>query len=161
MSNNHIIPGKYPHTEFLDIDGTGNRRECAVMKRDIYGNVYFFQIAPLDRIDKERVLRLVRNPNAKLLELWDLMSQTTLGNGVNALEYFNQLTRVLTVSGQVLTIDQAAGLTRQLHYNSMFAGNESAAEVPGELSVPTMNAAVQDSTQAAATQLRRGGRAQR
>jgi hypothetical protein len=50
-------------------------------------------------IDKQRLRNIVMNRNAGLYELWDLMSQITLGNGVNALLYFNQLVKVRTAGG--------------------------------------------------------------
>jgi hypothetical protein len=50
-------------------------------------------------IDKQRMRNIVMNRNASMYELWDLMSQITLGNGINALLYFNQLVKVRTASG--------------------------------------------------------------
>lgn len=94
---------KYPHVEWLDLKGDGTLIECAIMKRDDAGNVYFFEIGSLDEIDKQRLFRVIVSRNAAQYPLWDIMNQVTLGNGINALEYFHQLVRVLTPSGQVLT----------------------------------------------------------
>jgi len=95
------MQGKYRNLEWLEIEG-GVLTECAVMKRSTDGHVWFFPVASLDMVDKSRLLNILRNRNAELYELWDLMSQITLGNGVNALTYFNQLVKVLTPAGQIL-----------------------------------------------------------
>jgi hypothetical protein len=40
--------------------------------------------------------------NSRSFELYDLMAQKTLGNGMNALAYFHQLVRQLTPNGKVM-----------------------------------------------------------
>lgn len=93
---------QYPHIEWLELLGDGILHECAVMKRDGYGNVLFFKTNDLDDIDKRRLAGILMDRNARSFELWDLMMNKTLGNGVNALTYFNQLVRQLTPAGKVL-----------------------------------------------------------
>jgi hypothetical protein len=95
------IQGKWRHLEWIELEG-GVVTECAVMKRSPDGHTWFFPVASLDIVDKQRLLNILRNRNAELYELWDMMSQITLGNGVNALTYFNQLVKVRTPQGQVL-----------------------------------------------------------
>lgn len=95
------IKGKFPHIEWLELEG-GVLTECAIMKKSPDGHIWFFPVKTLDAIDKQRLLKILQNRNAELYELWDLMSQITLGNGVNALTYFNQLVKVLTPTGQIL-----------------------------------------------------------
>lgn len=108
------MKGKYPHIEWLDLQSNGVASECAIMKRDGSGNVYFFPLNSLDMIDKKRLFDIVTNRNAHMYELWDLMSQITMRNGVNALTYFNQLAKVLTPSGQIIEVDPARrGLATQ------------------------------------------------
>lgn len=94
-----IRQGQLPHIFWIDIDQNGTLTECAVMKQDVNGNLYYFPVNSLDSIDKRRLLRIIRNRNAQSFELWDLMSNITLNNGINALEYFHQLVQVLTPSG--------------------------------------------------------------
>lgn len=94
-------PGTYPHVEWIDLKGNGILIECAIMKKDTFGNIYFIQINSLDRIDKSRLVRILRNRNAHSFELWDLMSQITLNNGVNALAYFHQLVKIITPNGVI------------------------------------------------------------
>lgn len=102
------VSREYPHVEWLELNKDGMLHECAVMKRDGLGNVFFFQINHLDDVDKRRLAQMLADRNAKNFELWDLMSQKTLGNGMNALQYFHQLVKVLTPNGKV--IDPRSGL---------------------------------------------------
>lgn len=99
-----IIPGKYPHIEWLDLNQNGVLVECAIMKREQNGDVYFFPLASLDAIDRNRLFKVVNNRNAHMYELWDLMGQITLNNGENALKYFQQLVKVRTSSGVIVNV---------------------------------------------------------
>jgi len=94
--------GSHPHTEWIDLKGNGVMIECAVLKEDGFGNTYFIEIPPLDGIDKNRLVRIVNSRSAPNFELWDLMSQVTLNNGINALEYFHQLVKVITPQGVIM-----------------------------------------------------------
>lgn len=93
---------EYPHIEWLELHADGILHECAVMKRDASGNVLFFKTNDLDEIDKRRLAGVLMDRNSRNFELWDLMANKTLGNGVNALVYFNQLVKQLTPNGKVL-----------------------------------------------------------
>lgn len=97
-----IQDGEFPHVKWIDIKGNGVLKECAVMKIDEYGNVFFFELAKLDNVDKRRLFNIITSRTSTQFELWDLLSQKTLGNGMNALTYFHQLVRVLTPSGKVI-----------------------------------------------------------
>ena len=94
--------GQLPHTKWIDLKSNGVLVECAVLKKDGFGNMYFIEIPPLDGIDKTRLARILSNRNAPNFELWDLMSQVTLNNGVNALEYFHQLVKIITPDGVIM-----------------------------------------------------------
>ena len=93
---------QYPHVEWLDLHSDGNLHEVAVIKRDQYGNTYFLQLNELDMIDKRRLAGILTNRNAPNMELYELLSQITLGNGVNSLQYFHQLVKVKTPAGQIM-----------------------------------------------------------
>jgi hypothetical protein len=93
---------EYPHIEWIEIHGDGIMHECAVMKRTHDGSVLFFKTNDLDQIDKRRLAGILMDRNARSFELWDLMANKTLGNGVNALVYFSQLVRQLTTNGKIL-----------------------------------------------------------
>ena len=97
------IPGKFPHIVWMDLQGDGVLTEVAVVKTDAQGNIYFLNLRNLDDIDKRRLTRIVADRNANRYELWDLLSQKTLGNGINALEYFHQLVKVMTPQGRVIS----------------------------------------------------------
>lgn len=88
--------GNLPHIFWIDIENDGVYTECAVLKKDNMGNIFYFPLSALDQIDKRRLAKIVQNRNAEHFELWDLMSNITLNNGVNALEYFHQLATMLT-----------------------------------------------------------------
>lgn len=94
-------PGSFKHVEWIDIQGNGLMAECAVMKKDAQGNIFFFELGKLDGIDRARIGKLVRSRNAATMELWDLMDNTTLNNGMNALTYFHQLVKIISVDGVV------------------------------------------------------------
>ena len=92
----------YPHVEWLDLYGDGTLHECAVVKRDNIGNVFFIRIRELDLVDKRRIAKILTGRNANNFALWDLLFQSTLGNGMNALEYFHQYVKVRTPAGQIM-----------------------------------------------------------
>ena len=94
-------PGQFHHVKWIDLKGNGIMVECAVMKEDAQGNIYYFELGRLDNIDRQRIARLLTSRNAPTMELWDLMSNTTLNNGVNALTYFHQLVKIISANGVV------------------------------------------------------------
>jgi len=94
--------GSLPHIEWIDLRGDGIMVECAVLKKDRLGNIYYIPVTSLDGIDKQRLARIITNRNANNFELWDLMSQITLNNGINALEYFHQLVKVISQDGVIM-----------------------------------------------------------
>ena len=96
------MESKFNHVEWLDLKDDGVLTECAIMKREPNGDTYFFPLTTLDNVDKSRLLSIITRRDAHLYELWDLMSNITLGNGMNALNYFHQLAKVKTASGQVI-----------------------------------------------------------
>ena len=97
-----MAKSKYPHIEWIDLEQNNMMVECAILKRDNLGNTYFIRLDNMDMIDKKRLLKIVTNRNAHLYELWDLMSNVTLGNGVNALTYFHQLAKIATQNGRIM-----------------------------------------------------------
>lgn len=97
-----VTKGRYPHVGWVDLEGDGILTEIAIMANNP-GGLSFIKLNALDVIDKQRLLRVITNRNTHLYELWDLMSNITLGNGMNALEYFHQYVKVLTPSGKVIT----------------------------------------------------------
>ena len=124
----------YPHVEWLDLHQNGVLTECAVMKKDSNGNIYHFSIAALDDVDKNRLRNILVSRNAANFHLWDLMEQVTLGNGVNALEYFHQLVKVQTPGGAIIDpmqgrIGAAGQVTTQAHATAQVAQPTATAQV--------------------------------
>ncbi len=105
MSEINVIKGKFPHIGWLDLEGEGILTEVAILSNNNTG-VSFIRLNVLDQIDKQRLFKVISNRNANMYELWDLMSNLTLGNGANALEYFHQYVKVLTPSGKVMNPQQ-------------------------------------------------------
>lgn len=95
--------GAHTHIKWLDLQQNGLMVECAIMKEDAQGNIYYFPLGGLDSIDKGRMARILQNRNSNNFPLWDLMSQTTLNNGVNALTFFHQLVKVISPDGVIYT----------------------------------------------------------
>lgn len=92
----------HPHVAWADLYNNGVLIEIAVVALDEKnGDLYFIPIAALDSVDRGRLLTIINKRDAQKYPLWDLMSSSTLKNGVNALEYFNQLVKVRSVSGQI------------------------------------------------------------
>lgn len=98
-----MVKGKFDHVEWLDLNNDGVLTECAIMKTEPNGDVYFFPLTSLDNIDKRRLASIITRRDSHLYELWDLMSNITLGNGMNALTYFHQLVKVKTPQGKIIT----------------------------------------------------------
>jgi len=98
---------EYPHLAWIDLQNDGVLHECAIMRREPSGNILYFKTNSLDSIDKRRLAGILMDRNARNFQLWDLMANKTLGNGVNALTYFHQLVKQLTPTGK--TIDPRAG----------------------------------------------------
>ena len=94
---------KYRFMEWLDIEGNGMLSECAIMKKTPAGDIFFFPMSSLDSIDLQRFKAIISHPEANMYdELWKLLEQKTLGNGINALTYFNQLVKQKSTSGVIL-----------------------------------------------------------
>lgn len=101
-----VRDGQFEHVKWIDLKGNGILVECAVLKTDAQGNYYFIEIPVLDRIDKGRLARILTNRNAGHFPLWELMAQITLNNGMNALDYFHQLVKVITAAGVIMNPQQ-------------------------------------------------------
>lgn len=97
-----VRKGQLPHVEWIDLKNNRVLVECAVMKRDDFGNIYYIELPSLDRIDKSRMAKILMNRHAPNFPLWDLMAQVTLNNGMNSLEYFHQLVKIITPDGVVM-----------------------------------------------------------
>jgi hypothetical protein len=98
-----LIKTSLNHVYYLDVNDDGQYREVAVVKKDGNGSVYYIDVQLLDNVDKGRLKKIVTDIHADKYELWDLMSQKRLSNGINALDYFHRLVRVKKAPGAVNT----------------------------------------------------------
>jgi hypothetical protein len=92
-----------PHVAQIDLFGNGVVYEVIVMRHNKHnGDIYFIRTDYLDDIDRNRVVKILSKRDASRYEAWDLFSQVTLLNGMNALEYFHQFVKVRTRSGEIM-----------------------------------------------------------
>lgn len=80
---------KYKHIEYIDVNDDGVKEEVAVVKRWEDGTISYIDIAPLDPIDKGRLKKIITGTHADKYELWELLNQARLTNGMNALDFFH------------------------------------------------------------------------
>lgn len=98
-----IRAGHLPHIKWIDLNNNGVLIECAIMNEDTLGNISFVQVNQLDAVDRRRLLKIITSRTAQQFPLWDLLSNITLNNGVNALTYFHQLVRTISQNGVIST----------------------------------------------------------
>lgn len=98
-----VRPGHLPHIKWIDLQGNGVLVECAIMAEDSLGNLSYIQVNNLDAVDRRRLLKIITSRNATQFPLWDLLSNITLNNGVNALTYFHQLVKTISQNGVIST----------------------------------------------------------
>lgn len=103
-----LRPTGMRHIFQFDVEGNGRLREVAVVKfaksaDGVVQSVYYIDVMLLDNVDKGRLKALVTSTHSDKYELWDLMSQNSLNNGKNALDYFHQLVKTVHGPGAVNT----------------------------------------------------------
>ena len=84
-----LIPTKLPHIFHCDIDESGLLKEIALVKKAKDGTIYYIDIAPLHEIDKARLKKAVTSQYAAERPLWEILSNITLSNGMNSLDFFH------------------------------------------------------------------------
>ena len=78
------------HVYLIDWDDSGIFKEVAVVKEDENdGTIYGILVESLHPIDQSRLKKIVTGQHADKYPLWELMSQLTLKNGYNALDFFH------------------------------------------------------------------------
>lgn len=96
-----------PHIHFIELEPhSGEEHMCVLVKHDkVSGDRYIIQVKDLDNIDERRIVDILRKRDSKRLPLWEVLSNETLRNGMNALEYFHQYVKVLTQNGRIVNPD--------------------------------------------------------
>jgi hypothetical protein len=84
-----LTPTSLPHIYLCDVDDSGLLKEIMLVKQFKDGSIYYIEIDPLHVIDKGRIKKIVMSKHANKYEAWELLSQTRLSNGVNALDFFH------------------------------------------------------------------------
>ena len=84
-----ITPTSLPHIFLCDVDDSGLLKEVMVVKKFADGSIYYIEIDPLHNIDKGRIKKIVSSQHADKYEAWELLSQSRLSNGMNALDFFH------------------------------------------------------------------------
>lgn len=103
---------QFAHVERVDIHDTGSLREVAIMKRFENGSFSYIDTALLDQLDKSRLKGIVQSVHADKYDLWELCEQTTLSNGLNALDYFHQMVRTKFAPGHVAAPAEGLGYVK-------------------------------------------------
>lgn len=78
-----------PHIRNVDIDDSGLLTEVAIVKEIDDGTIHYINISNLADIEKARLKKILLSPHADKYALWELLSQATLSNGMNALDFFH------------------------------------------------------------------------
>lgn len=102
VKNTRFQPSRYSHVYWADIKGQGLLQEVVVVAHNPNGSVWFIPLESLDNIDKQRMFRLITDRTASMLPLYEIMAHVRLNNGINALEYFQQLVKFMTPTGNVI-----------------------------------------------------------
>jgi hypothetical protein len=83
-------PTQLRHVFLIDWNDSGIFKEVAVVKEDeTDGTIYGILVDMLHPIDQSRLKKIVTSQHADKYPLWELMSQMTLKNGYNALDFFH------------------------------------------------------------------------
>lgn len=127
----------FNHVEFIDVNDDGILEEVAVIKKWDDGSLSYIDIATLGNIDKARLLKIVSGQHADKYDLWELLSQATLSNGMNALDFFHQnLVKVRRAEGSTST-SLGNGLK-----NVKLSNADTGAMIGSEFSDPSQEAQV-------------------
>lgn len=101
---------QFPHIEYRDIYDDGTYHEIAVVKDRADGSYDYIIINQLDDMDKGRIKKIITGQYTRMSELWELMANESLSNGMNALDYFHQLVRKKLAPGTVQKSNSGLGL---------------------------------------------------
>jgi hypothetical protein len=123
-----LRPTGMNHIFHFDVNGDDRFREVAVVKmvKDAAGTVVevrYIDVVLLDTTDKGRLKGIVTGVHANKYELWELLDQTQLNNGLNGLTYFHQLVKVVQGPGASNT-SMGTGLANVPVQSNQMIGHE-------------------------------------
>ena len=115
-----------PHIFRVDIDDSGLLQEVAIVKEENDGTIYYIPVSPLHTIDKQRLKKIVTSVHAEKYPLWELLSQATLSNGMNALDFFHfNAIKVKRPKGALSSHDTLAGVSVKRGIDTMIGSDFS------------------------------------
>lgn len=82
-------PTDIRHVYLIDWNDDGILREIAVVSEMPDGTIYGIEVDKLHPIDKARLKKFLVSVHADKYPLWELLSQSKLNNGTNALDFFH------------------------------------------------------------------------
>jgi len=82
-------PTDLRHVFLVDWNDDGMLKEIAIVKEKQDGTIYGIEIDKLHPIDKRRLKKFLVSVHADKYELWHLLSEGRLNNGMNALDFFH------------------------------------------------------------------------
>lgn len=77
------------HVFLIDWDDNGILREVAVLKEHTTGQIDGILVDQLHPYDRKRLQRFIASVHSDKYQLWELLSQGKLNNGMNALDFFH------------------------------------------------------------------------
>lgn len=77
------------HVYLVDWNDDGILREIAVVMETDDGSIFGIEVEKLHPIDKSRLKKVVTSVHADKYPLWELLAQSRLNNGMNALDFFH------------------------------------------------------------------------
>jgi len=72
-----------------------NQQQKVLLVGELKDSDAVIQLNSLDTIDYGRLLNIIDDNSHLQLPLWKLLTLSTLSNGMNALEYFHQLVKIV------------------------------------------------------------------
>lgn len=84
-----VIPG-LNHVFRIDWDDNGILEEVVVVKECADGTIFGIPVKNLHPIDMERLRKVIVSVHSDKYEMWDLLSQGRLSNGMNSLDFFHE-----------------------------------------------------------------------
>lgn len=107
MANQDIStakPFENKHVKFMDVNNDGLLEEIAVVKQWDDGSFSYVLVTALSNLNKGRLKALVTSQHADKYQLWEIMSQSKLSNGLNALDFFhNNFVKIFRPQGSLAT----------------------------------------------------------
>ena len=84
-----VKPFENKHIKFIDVNNDGLLEEIAQVKEWDDGSFSYILVTELSDLNKGRLKAIVTSQHTDKYALWELMAQSKLSNGMNALDFFH------------------------------------------------------------------------